>query len=299
MGIIQQEVKQQLANTTLKAEQCIADQRFIAQQVKANGQAVAQLTLRQFEREAGFVSDGSVVADNDTMFENVFAKGKTNTKPEHSHQFKHMPPPKKDNLPHHSLPKMHFPYFDGVQPKIWLDKCNNYFSIYSIAETLWVEAATMHLLQDNAAKWWQTYKLNHPAVTWKQFTGEIQEKFGSDDYKSAINELLDLKQTSTVEEYTTQFQSLQYGVSMHSCWYDALFFATEYVRDLRDDIRVVVEPQVPTTVERETIIAKIQQKILDRQKLKYQNRNAIAKAAPARIEAKTLLTMAICGETDN
>ena len=65
----------------------------------------------------------------------------------------------------------------------------------------------MHL-QDNAAKWWKTYKLTHPSVTWKQFSADVQEQFGSDDYRSAINELLDLKQTSTVEEYTSKFQSL-------------------------------------------------------------------------------------------
>jgi hypothetical protein len=42
MGTIQQEVKQQLANTTRKVEQCTAEQKIITEQVKANGQAVAQ-----------------------------------------------------------------------------------------------------------------------------------------------------------------------------------------------------------------------------------------------------------------
>jgi hypothetical protein len=158
MGLTQQEVKQQSADTTRKVEQCTSDQRLIAQQVKANGQAVAQLTIKQFEREEGSSSEGSMIADDDTMFENMFAKGKSTNKGEPSHQYKHRPPPRKDTLPHHTLPKMHFPAFDGVQPKIWPDKCNNYFSIYSIPEHLWVEAATMHL-QENAAKWWQTYTL--------------------------------------------------------------------------------------------------------------------------------------------
>jgi len=76
IGIIQQEVKQQLADTNLKMAQCTADQQFIAQQMCANGQAVAQLTLRHFEREAGSVSAGSVIADDEIEFENVFANGK-------------------------------------------------------------------------------------------------------------------------------------------------------------------------------------------------------------------------------
>ena len=88
----------------------------------------------------------------------------------------------------------------------------------------------------------------------KQFFADVQEQFGSDDYRWAISELLVFKQTSTVEDYTNQFLSLQYDVTMHSCNYDALFFATQYVRGLREDIRAVVEPQVPTTVERAVVI---------------------------------------------
>lgn len=125
----------------------------------------------------------------------------------------------------------------------------------------------MHL-EGNAAKWWQTYKITYAVVSWKQFSAEVQEHFGSNDYRSAINELLDLKQTTTVEDYTTQFQSPQYDVSMHGGQYNALFFATQYVRGLKDDIRAVVEPQVPTTIERAAVIAKIQQKVLERAKLK-------------------------------
>ena len=67
-----------------------------------------------------------------------------------------------------------------------------------------------------------------------------------------------------MEDYTIKFQSLQYDVSMHGSNYDALFFATQYVRGLRDDIRAMVEPQVPTTVERAVVIAKIQQKLVDK-----------------------------------
>lgn len=108
-----------------------------------------------------------------------------------------------------------------------------------------------------------------------------------DDHRSAINDLLDLKQTSTVEDYTTQFKSLQYDVTMHGSSYDPLFFATQYVRGFRDDIRAVVEPQVPTTVERAVVIAKIQQCVADRAKLKYQQKGANPKGLQQKTEAKT------------
>jgi hypothetical protein len=74
-----------------------SEQKFIAEQVKANGLAVAQLTLRQFEDEArsasGSGSSGSVVFE-EAPFTNVFAddKGKGTSKPSTSKR----PPPRFD-----------------------------------------------------------------------------------------------------------------------------------------------------------------------------------------------------------
>ena len=46
MGIVQQEMKTQIELNNAKVDKCSADQQSIAEQVRANGQAVAQLTLR-------------------------------------------------------------------------------------------------------------------------------------------------------------------------------------------------------------------------------------------------------------
>lgn len=273
--------------------------------MKANGLVVAQLTLRQFEDEAHSAHNESVsvIFDDEAPFTNVFAdhKGKNTMKPESSKHHKthfdtrrrdtfhdskrdNHEPQSKDKLPHHALPKMPFPTFAGVQPKIWINKCNNYFLMFSIPETLWVTAATMNL-EDNAAKWWESYKLNNPAVTWQQFCTDIQDNFGSDDYRSSLNDLINLKQTGTVEEYTTQFQALQYDVTMHSGKYDELYFATQYVAGLKDEIKTIVEPQTPIAVNRDVTIAKIQQKMLDRGKQKYQRTNMGARP-PQKVDAK-------------
>jgi hypothetical protein len=50
----------------------------------------------------------------------------------------------------------------------------------------------MHL-EDNAAKWWQVYKITNLEVSWKQFSFDVQQQFGSDDHGLAINDLLDLR----------------------------------------------------------------------------------------------------------
>jgi hypothetical protein len=47
---------------------------------------------------------------------------------------------------------------------------------------------------------------------------------------------------------------------MHNAHYDDLWFAQQYMRGLKDETRGPVESQMPTTVQRASILAKIQQK---------------------------------------
>ena len=132
--------------------------------------------------------------------------------------------------------------------------------------------------------------MSNPDVTWKEFCQDIQAKFGSDDYRSALTELNNLKRTSTVEEYTVQFQALQYDVTMHSGKYDELYFATQYVAGLKEDIKATVEPLVPIIVERAALIAKIQQKVMDRSKQKLQRNNPGARPQQQRTDNKPTTT---------
>jgi hypothetical protein len=84
---------------------------------------------------------------------------------------------------------------------------------------MWVTAATLHF-QDNATKWYQAYKQKHTLGNWTQFYAVVEQEFGADDLRAAMNELLELKQTGTVEEYTTLFQALQFNNKMHNSNYD-------------------------------------------------------------------------------
>jgi len=130
--------------------------------------------------------------------------------------------------------------------------------MYSLPEQLWVTASAMHL-RDNAAKWWQAYKQTHRKLTWKAFCAAVQQEFGSDDFRSAMTDILQLKQTGTVEEYTDQFQALQFELTMHSTGVEELFYVTTYINGLKEEIRTVVEPHTPETVRKAATIAKIQQ----------------------------------------
>ena len=93
---------------------------------------------------------------------------------------------------------MQFPKFDGQNPKIWKDNCLSYFELYQLPEGMWITAAHLHF-ERNAAKWYQAYRQNHTFKNWDHFYLVVEEEFGSDDFRTTMNALLDLEQTGPLK----------------------------------------------------------------------------------------------------
>jgi hypothetical protein len=90
----------------------------------------------------------------------------------------------------------------------------------------------------------------------------VEEKFGSDDYRKYMKQLLALKQKGTVEEYQQQFEQLSYQISIQNPHYDEQFFVSQFIKGLKSEIRGAVEAQLPESVERAILLALVQQEIL-------------------------------------
>jgi hypothetical protein len=127
-----------------------------------------------------------------------------------------------------ALTKFSFPKFSGTNPKIWIDKCVDYIKIFNIPDHMWTTAASLHM-EDNAAKWLQVYKMKQGLDCWQEFVSAAEEKFGADDYRKSIQELLSLKQEGSVEEYTQEFQAVQYQICMFNAGLDEMFFTSHYI----------------------------------------------------------------------
>lgn len=204
----------------------------MAKQLKETREAVARLTLWQMKMDAMSDQAGSEV-------EEVNPFSTTEPDPSACHPNHHNQQVRYDQQPHPHIPKMLFPKFDDENPRIWVDKCHDYFTLYNIPNTMKTSTASLHL-EDNAAKWYQVYKLQNGVVSWSTFTTAVETKFGAYDYRSALEDLLELKQTSSVEEYTKEFEALRFQVSMHNPGYDEVFFASHFIKGLKEEIRAVV-----------------------------------------------------------
>jgi hypothetical protein len=89
------------------------------------------------------------------------------------------------------------------------------------------------------------------------FIKVVEIKFGANEYIFALQELMELKQTATVEEYIATFEGLQYQLTMLNTGVGDMFFLTTFVNGLAPDLRTIVQSLVPETTERAIILAKI------------------------------------------
>jgi hypothetical protein len=72
---------------------------------------------------------------------------------------------------------------------------------FNIPEHKWTTAASLHM-EENGAKWLQVYKIQKGLDSWQEFVIAIDAKFGADDYRKSIQDLLSLRQEGSIEEYT-------------------------------------------------------------------------------------------------
>jgi hypothetical protein len=86
-----------------------------------------------------------------------------------------------DSANKHHL-KMSFPRFDGDLPRIWKDKCLDYFKLFNVHPSLWLVSCTFHM-DGNAALWLKSYRLRHEISTWPTLMSAVEEKFGADDHR--------------------------------------------------------------------------------------------------------------------
>jgi len=221
-------------------DQVLRDHITLAKQLETTGQTVSRLTQRFPTTDSG--------PTRPPFQSSMNASGSGEPPFPHSSPGFHGSGRDSSALPRHSVPKMAFPRFTGENPRIWKDKCLDYFHIFNIPESMWVTSASMNM-DDNAAKWLQVYKLKHCLETWSEFMAAVEDQFGSYAYRDSITDLIALEQDGSLDDYVAAFTDLQYQVSMHNTGLDEIFFVTQFIKGLKSELRAGVQSQVPKTIQ--------------------------------------------------
>lgn len=184
----QQQVSAQMDLIAKAVNQSTKDQLMMAKQLQATGDAVSRLTRWQMQ----FESDMAGSPRSHTEEVNPFSPMDPNPSGARFDGGPRRNRHEQGRSEHTFMPKMLFPTFDGSDPRIWKDKCQEYFRLYNIAEDLKTSAASLHM-EGNAAKWYQVFKLQNGLVSWSRFISAVESKFGAYDYRNALDSLLELK----------------------------------------------------------------------------------------------------------
>ncbi|XP_068657970.1 uncharacterized protein [Aristolochia californica] len=102
--------------------------------------------------------------------------------------------------------KLDFPMYDGsFDPLIWLHKYDNFFSNQGTLPEGKVQLAAFHML-DEALLWFHQFKNEFVVYDWEFFKENYMLRFGPPLCSNPVDDLVNLKQLGTTEQYQKFFQ---------------------------------------------------------------------------------------------
>ncbi|GJW38192.1 retrovirus-related pol polyprotein from transposon 17.6 [Tanacetum coccineum] len=113
------------------------------------------------------------------------------------------------------LTKLEFPAFNGDGFKEWSYRCQQFFEIDETPEHLKIRLVAIHL-SGEALSWHQAYmkEVDVRSLSWKKYLSEMRSYFMEGILSKPIIELRNLKLTSTVEQYNSEFNCLRNQVDV-------------------------------------------------------------------------------------
>jgi hypothetical protein len=98
--------------------------------------------------------------------------------------------------------------------------------------------------------------------TWAELVLAVNGKFGRDKYQQHLEELENLKQCGSVDEYYVKFEELMHRVLVYNRSYDETFFITKFVGGLKPEVKIAIKLHKPRTVDLALSLAKTQEELL-------------------------------------
>jgi hypothetical protein len=166
------------------------------------------------------------------------------------------------------VPKMDFPKFDGSDVRIWLGKCSSYFQLYAIPHDFRVTAAPLHMI-DKASHPYQTYKHSPGSHSWEHFVVAVSQEFEVNTHRMKTMELLNLRQTGSVEDYKNQFDRLVYHIMLHGHSISETLLVSHILLGLKEDLRQSVEMHLPVSVSQAATLAYVQEHLDEKHKYSH------------------------------
>lgn len=63
-------------------------------------------------------------------------------------------------------PRIELPRFDGANPKLWQSRCEDYFKLWNMPQSLWISYVSS-LFEGAVARWLES--VHFPHISWEEF----------------------------------------------------------------------------------------------------------------------------------
>lgn len=100
--------------------------------------------------------------------------------------------------------ELQIPKFDGSNPRLWIKKCCEYFTLYKIPDDQKVTVASLSMM-DKVAYWVSSYLSIRAVVDWNDFIIDLYDRFQEFNVVEDFNKL---QHTSNIESYIDEFENV-------------------------------------------------------------------------------------------
>jgi len=150
--------------------------------------------------------------------------------------------------------KLDMPRFDGSEPLAWIFKIKQFFDYHRTPEDQRLKMASFSM-EGEALTWFQWMHDNNLISTWQNFLHSLEIRFAPSHYEDPRGALFKLCQTSTVQEYQNQFESLANRI----VGLPPPFYLSCFISGLKPEIRREVQAFQPISLSQAVSLAKLQE----------------------------------------
>lgn len=158
------------------------------------------------------------------------------------------------------LPKLHFPKFDGDNPKLWLSRTADFMKLYRVPQVSWVKLASMQIIAP-AARWLPSVEHKLKSCSWEQFVQLVLDRFSREHHELLVRQFLHIRQTSSVADYIDCFSELADQLIAYESRPDPLYFTMRFIDGLSAELRVDVLIHRPPDLDTAFVLAQLQEEV--------------------------------------
>nr|XP_020161515.1 uncharacterized protein LOC109746825 [Aegilops tauschii subsp. strangulata] len=140
------------------------------------------------------------------------------------------------------------PRFDGANPRLWQNRCEDQFKLWNTPPHRWISLATSQF-EGAVARWLESVQRKSPNISWSEFCCSLQSRFDRNQHQTLLRQLFRIAQTSTVADYVDRFADLYDQLSAYEEIPNTLHYTTRFLDGLKPGVRAAVVLQKPKDLD--------------------------------------------------